>query len=240
MHRYWEIKLPLFQNSYSDRKTTKMVFTRTDLEEIKKIMGEVINEQLKDQLADSIYRKIENKFQGKIKVLENDLIGLKSDLANTKKENQSLKMALDSSEQFSRVRNIRIFGMDEAETEDLFQEILNLFTVKMKVNSINISDIKACHRVEAKNPVPDKPRTVLVSFNSVNKRTEVLKSRKLLKNTKISIKEDLTQYRLKLLSAAVAKFSSKNAWCLHGNIYVRSAGVVHRVGCDTDIQQLNV
>ena len=102
------------------------------------------------------------------------------------------------------------------------------------------SDIKNSHRVEAKNPVPDKPRAVLVEFVSVNKRSEVLKCRKLLKGSKISIKEDLTQYRLQLLTAAIAKFSSKNAWCLHGNVYVKNSGGAHRVQNESEMQVLNI
>ena len=109
----------------------------------------------------------------------------------------------------------------------------------MNINSINTSDIKRYHRVEAKNQSADKPRAILVEFTNVSKRSEVLKQRKLLKNSIIKIQEDLTQTRLKLLQSAIAKFTTRNAWCLHGNVYVKS-GVVLRVNDECDIQRLKI
>lgn len=221
-----------------------MVITRTDLDEIKKVISDEVRtaftDKFKDQLADTIYRKIEAKFNTKFEALKSDLDNVKTELMAVKRENLQLKSTLDNTEQFSRGRNVRIFGMDETENENLSLSVLKLFNNKLKLDSMNKSDIKNCLRVVAKNPVPDKPRAVLVEFVSVNKRSEVLKCRKLLKGAKISIKEDLTQYRLKLLSAAIAKFSSKNAWCLHGNVYVKNSGGVHRVQNDNDIQVLNI
>lgn len=221
-----------------------MVITRTDLDEIKKVISDEVRtaftDKFKDQLADTIYRKIEAKFNTKFEALKSDLDNVKTELMAVKRENLQLKSTLDNTEQFSRGRNVRIFGMDETENENLSLSVLKLFNNKLKLDSMNKSDIKNCLRVVAKNPVPDKPRAVLVEFVSVNKRSEVLKCRKLLKGAKISIKEDLTQYRLKLLSAAIAKFSSKNAWCLHGNVYVKNSGGVHRVQNDSDIQVLNI
>lgn len=221
-----------------------MVFTRTDLDEIKKVIGDevrkIFNDQLKARLIDSITQKIEDKFRDKLQHMETDINEMKTELMAIKRENHNLKNILDKSEQHSRGRNIRIFGLDETDNEDLSQSVLQLFTNKMQINSVNISHLNKCYRIAAKKQSSDRPRAILVEFSSVNIRSEVLKGRKSLKNTKISVKEDLTHGRLKLLNAAVTKFSSKSAWCLHGNVYVKSEGVVHRVHSDEDIQRLKL
>lgn len=104
----------------------------------------------------------------------------------------------------------------------------------MKTN-IKTTDITNIHRVEAKNPSPDRPPAVLVQFNDVNKRGVILKQRKILKNSGVIIREDLTHYRLALLKKAISKYSDKNVWSVHGNIYVKSENDVHRVNSEMDI-----
>lgn len=95
--------------------------------------------------------------------------------------------------------------------------------------------ISSCYRIVAKNSQSNRPPAVLVKFIDVNKRDSILKCRKELRSSKIFIKEDLTSDRLKLLSAAINKYTRQNAWCLHGHIYVKSDGVIHRLD---DIESL--
>lgn len=220
----------------------RMVLTRTDLDDIKKV---VVNEvraifisQLKYELVTAISQEIEKRFQMKFLELQNQVETTKSQLLSLQQENEKLKKAFDSNEQYLRSRNIRIMGMQVSQNENLTRSVLDLFNKQMNISTINSDDITKCHRVSSKNQSPDKPPVVLVEFTNINKRSEVLKSRKTLKNTNITIKEDLTKFRLNLLNAAVTKFSAKNAWCLHGNIYVRSAGVVHRVESEGDVRHL--
>lgn len=219
-----------------------MVLTRTDLDEIRKVITTevraIVLDQLKAEIIEAISQGIEKKFEKRFTDIHNDLARTKTELSSVKMDNQILRKIIDSNEQYQRNRNVRIFGLKLSENENLTQSVLNVITTKMNMVQINKTDIHKCHRVSAKNPTPDKPPAVLVEFVSVHKRSDVLKHRKLLKNTNISIKEDLTQYRLKVFSAAVSKFSSKNAWCLNGNVYVKSAGVVHRIEDESDVERL--
>lgn len=214
--------------------TVKMVLTRTDIDDIKRIISTeisaTITEQLKMQIADAIFKKIEVKFGKSLKELEDRSLGMEKAISELQEENIRLQNILDRQEQFSRGRNLRIFGMAADNDNNLPEAVVKLFTHEMKVNGLRVSDIKRCHRIRSKNPSPNKPPAVLVELANVNIRSMVLKNRSLLKSTGISVKEDITQCRLSLLKSAVNKFTSKNAWCLHGIIYVKSAdGKVHRV-----------
>lgn len=219
-----------------------MVLTRTDLEDIKTVISQEVRtifaDQIKSDLIEAITKTIEAKFETKFKSMQTELNTSRSEILEIQRENQNLKKIIDSNEQYSRRKNLRIFGMDNEKNEDPLHSVLHLFNNTMKISNINKTDIKKCHRVSPMNQSSDKPPAILVEFYDVNKRSEVLLHRKILRNTKISVKEDLTQHRLKLLNAAVSKFSAKNAWCLHGNIYVRSAGVVKRIDSEGDIIRL--
>lgn len=104
----------------------------------------------------------------------------------------------------------------------------------MNVKIDNI-DIENCHRVSSKNDKYDRPPAVLIQFRNVNTRLCLLKHRKFLKNTGITIKEDLTQSRLKLYKIAVKELGEKNVWCLNGNIYGRVDGRPRRIENEGDI-----
>lgn len=221
-----------------------MVLTRTDLDEIKRIVSDevraTITSQLKSQLADAIYKRIEAEFENTLKALKDQTSKMEMAIVDLQKENIQLKNKLDSQEQFSRGRNIRIFGMAAEKDKNLTESVLNLFTGPMKINNLNQVDIKRCQRVESKNRSSGKPAAILVEFSDINKRAMVLKNRKYLKSTGISVKEDLTKNRLELLNAAINKFTVKNAWCLHGIVYVKGAnGVIHRVDDVKCLEQLH-
>uniref|UniRef100_A0A6P7H1Z0 MutS protein homolog 5-like isoform X1 n=1 Tax=Diabrotica virgifera virgifera TaxID=50390 RepID=A0A6P7H1Z0_DIAVI len=192
------------------------------------------------QIADEIFKKIEMKFENRLKSVENEVLTLKQELKKVKSENTQLKMAVDNSEQFSRNQNIRIFGLEVSENENLKEKVCTLFKSKLKLSTFSDKDIKNSFRVAAKNPTNDKPPAVLVQLVDVNKHSEILKCRKLLKHTNIVIKEDLTKYRVQLLNSAVQKFSSKSAFCLNGNIYVKSGGSIIRVQNEKDILDIPV
>lgn len=219
-----------------------MVLLRNDIEEIRKIVADqisatILSEDFQNRLVSSLLKKIDEKLNTKIKKIEEDAASLRKEVKTLTRENCDLKMRLDSQEQYSRNRNIRIFGMKLAKEENPLDAITDLFQNKMNLTSNNVN-IENCHRVEAKNPTAGRPPAILVQFRDTNSRAAVLKNRKILKNSGVAIKEDLTLARLNLLKVAVGQFSEKNAWCLHGNIYVKCGGVVHRIQGEDDLQQL--
>lgn len=218
-----------------------MVLTRTDLDDIKKIISDqinsIFNDQFKNKIVESVAKKIGERYDVKFDKLDDEVQKIKNDLTELRNENLSLKKIVDGQEQNSRNLNIRIFGIPTSQNENIHNSVMEIFKHRIKLN-IKPEDIKKCHRIAAKNQAADKPSAVLVRFQDVNNRLMVLNNRKLLKYSGINIKEDLTKMRLLLLNFAISKFNSQNVWCLHGNIYVKYRDAVHRVTEDSDVISL--
>lgn len=112
----------------------------------------------------------------------------------------------------------------------------------MKIKNINEGAIKTCHRVQQKivNTDNARPPAILVRFTDYSIRGTVLRNRKLLKSTNIFIQEDLTKYRLTLMSNLLKKFQRKDVWCCNGNIYLKCNDVVQRIDSEDDIPTANI
>lgn len=209
-----------------------MVLTRSDLDEIRALFAtEMSKSGFHLKIVDAIYGKIEEKFNERMKRMDTQLGQVQLEVKALRDENLQLKKSADSREQYARAQNVRIFGLQRHVDENsvsLKANILDLFKNKLKID-MSENDLRNVHRVGSKISVPDKPPAVLVQFANSDLRSAVFKQRKLLKNTQLSVREDLTQNRLSLLKSAVNKFTSKNAWCLHGNIFVKCGETVHRV-----------
>lgn len=209
-----------------------MVLSRSDLESIKAIFTENFIQDIAGKVSQNILTRLEER----LKKQEETIRDLKVEIADLKSANHGFVQALDRQEQVSRSLNIRVFGVPKTENEDLRGKMLEIFK-KMQVNNLREGQIVACHRIASKNP-SDKPPAILIKFSNDAVRTAVLKNRKNLKSTNIQIKEDLTQYRVGLLTAAMKKFSSKMTWCFNGSVYVKINGVVRSIKSPEDINTL--
>lgn len=207
------------------------------MDSIKAAIKATINDQFLQELADKVVLIIGEKFQSQLNDQNEAIDALRNKVQLLEASNSQLLTKMDAQEQAARSLNIRIFGVQQAENEDLRKITLELFAKKVKVN-VKDHDIRRCYRVSAKTQVADKPPAILVTFSSDLCRTNVLKSRKQLKHSNIKIQEDLTKVRVSLFNSAVEKFSYKYAWCLNGNIYVKCDNVVHRINNKQELEDL--
>jgi len=141
---------------------------------------------------------------------------------------------LDELEQYGRRNNVRIFGVQENDNEDT-NAIVEKVASKMNV-SLPDSAIDRSHRIGSKGAFP---RPIIVKFTSYAYRSEVFFNKKRLKGTKITVREDLTKTRLKLLKDAAKSYSERNVWSIDGVIMV-NVGLRRpaRVKCQEDLQTL--
>lgn len=234
-----------------------MVLTRTDLEEIRKLVseeaGNIMNEIFLNNIADKIIKTVSEKFSIILDDQKETICKLNTEVQELKTVNKNLQKNIDKHEQYSRNLNLRIFGVKEepknyhnqegansnkggSQEMKEVREVLDLFRNKLKVD-IKEGDIRRCHRVNAKNPdsKQPRPRAILVRFVSNNKRMLILKSKSALKSTEIQIREDLTKNRFALLQRAIKKYTHKNAWCRNGTIYTKVNGQVRRIEDDSDL-----
>lgn len=183
---------------------------------------------IKDSVIAELQAVIENN-TAVIAKLQNSLE--ERDKKISQLESQLIKKT-DELEQYQRRQCLRIFGVPEEAGEDTDKIAMNV-AEKIGVKLV-LSDIDRSHRVGVKK---DKPRPVIVKFTSYRKRSEVFRSKKLLKNTGVTIREDLSQIRYKLLQQCISKYGLVNVWTIDGIIMVNTGQNKIRVTCEEDISR---
>lgn len=136
------------------------------------------NAELKDSITNGIMEKIEDKL---IPIREENKI-LKTKVEQLEKEVDYLKKA-------ERNNNIIVFGLEENEksSNELILKLKETFNQDLNIK-VEERDINKIYRLGNKKRESNKPRPVLCSFINNWKKTEIIKSKKNLKN--IHIAED--------------------------------------------------
>lgn len=141
---------------------------------------------------------------------------------------------LDDLEQRSRLENLRIFGIPEKpgeKTDQLVLDVANKIGVTLAPNSIGRS-----HRVRPKKP--GSKRAIIVKFVSFADRQKMFSAKKLLKGTKMSIREDLTAVRQAILKRATELFTDCSVWSQNGVIVIKSGEDFHCVQTMQELESL--
>lgn len=213
-----------------------MPLSSADLREIKSTIISTFSDRFLQDIAERVASIVGKKFEQQLNAQNEVINSLEVKISQLQSDKHSLEAKIDSQEQTSRNLNLRIFNMHAADDKDLNSEVQKLFSITLKADT-KPSDIERCHRISPKIP-SDKPPAVLVRFTNESARLSVLKMRKFLKDSNVYIKEDLTKVRLALFQTAVREFSSKSAWVLNGNVYVKVDNKVHRISCESELFEL--
>lgn len=214
-----------------------MPFTKGQTEDIQSILNDHIKQLFEnDEFVNGITKSLSEVL---LKKLTEEMDAIKANVSVVKETNERLvrennllkrefekqKLNLDQQEQYSRRNCIRIFGIIEEESENTDEKVLIVFNNKMNLN-ISKVDLDRTHRVGAVKSDKSvsksnaKHRPIIVKFVSYQKRNLVFTNKKSLKATGISIREDLTKYRLSLLQDAIKKFGVANVWSSDGRILI--------------------
>ncbi|XP_063970662.1 uncharacterized protein LOC135157761 [Lytechinus pictus] len=133
----------------------------------------------------------------------------------------ALQVKTDDMEQYSRRKNIRIYGIEEKEGEST-DEVVGNVAKRMGVE-ISLSDIDRSHRlgpVKAAGAAERSgSRPIIVKFASQNAKFKFVRGRPSLKGSSIYLNEDLTQRRQKLYHAARHAGKVEKVWAVDGRIY---------------------
>ncbi|KAK3920648.1 LINE-1 retrotransposable element ORF1 protein [Frankliniella fusca] len=154
--------------------------------------------------------------------LHDEVISLKEELKEKDEIIQELEARLDSKvdelEQYGRRNNLRIFGVKEREGECTDDIVLTVAS-KMDV-TFDRSVIDRSHRIGAKGS-ENRPRPIIVKFVSYAHRSQMFRAKKNLKGSNITVREDLTRERLKVLKGAASAYGVKKVWSIDGVIKVK-------------------
>nr|CAI5841198.1 unnamed protein product [Callosobruchus analis]CAI5848245.1 unnamed protein product [Callosobruchus analis] len=227
-----------------------MVLTREIRDEIKGTVSHTINsilneeyvKQLVEKVTDSIVKTlerriahIEEKLEKIIKENSTVITDIKEEAAILKSENEFLLRKFDDIDQKGRCNSLRIFNLKESEGENLSNEVTQLVNSKLGIK-IKDGDIITCIRVGEKRG--NRPRGVLLKLDNMELRRNIYSKKKMLKGSGVVIKEDLSDYRLKLMDAAIEKTSFRRVWSFNGNIFVLHNNKKMRIKSKEDLAKL--
>ena len=100
-------------------------------------------------------------------------------------------------------------------------------TIETKMNiKITDNDIDRTHRI-GKPKNNGKPRPVIIKFARYNVRKKIFSSKKVLKDSGVSITESLTTFHMKKLNNARETFGFTNVWTVDGRIFYSENGSQH-------------
>lgn len=180
--------------------------TRSALEKdetlIQKIIEKILlNPDFIDKLVLAFDKRLEEQ-SSKTKVLEEKV--------------ESLENSVEALEQYSRCNSIRIFGVPEVPAEKVEETVIGLFSDKLKVR-VPLEEIDICHRLRERE---GQHRPILVKFCRKSTKNLIYSVKKLLKGTRIVIREDLTSKRMLMIKELSKVLGYKSVFTVNGNVCV--------------------
>ena len=176
------------------------------------------NDQVVRKLKSALYPE---ELSNKLDTLTLTIAGLTSQLENKERritvledQVELLQRECDNLQQYFRRCNLRFHGIPETgEGEDTTLKVLELINSKMAVTPpVAKEDIVVSHRLGKQSDT--RPRAVIVVFNKITVRNDVIRARRRLRNTtdqhQVFVNEDLTQRRAALAAATRQLKRKKN------------------------------
>lgn len=203
-----------------------MVVTKQLITNVQTIIKEALKkEEFITLLSRSLATTLCTKIDEEISQLKEEI----NDVREECKESQSkvseleikLEQKIDNIEQYSRRKNLRLFGLAEKQNEDTEKVFIEHCKNKLKLDIVP-ADIDRCHRIGKKEE--DKIRPIFIKFVGYKKKMEVFQNKKKLKGTGQSIREDMTQKKLHIFKQAVETYGLKKTWTKDGITFIDSNG----------------
>ncbi len=160
--------------------------------------------------------------QSQLKQKSDETERLKKDFDDLTDDNSEMVRKLNDLEQYTRRNSVRLFGIPEStdKHENCDNIITNLARDKLGVN-LDVNEIDRSHRVGKKSNEPGKkPRPIIVKLATYRSRQKLIRNRRKLNGTGITIKEDLTRTNQTLLEQVSRTDKVLSSWTTDGRILV--------------------
>ena len=179
---------------------------------------EVRIEQLESTLFEMQTQR--DVLSAEIKLLREENKELRDQVSQCQKDSSSRRREVNDLEQHSRQFNLRVYGVKEAQggketVEDCVAHCREIFSKKIGV-PVTAQDVDMAHRTG--KPGGPRPRPIIVRLHSRRLRSQVLADRRKLKQSGVSVGEDLTQLNYRLLQRASQHSTTLAAWSSNGKI----------------------
>ena len=128
---------------------------------------------------------------------------------------KSLEKVSDDHEWYSRGDCLMIHGIEE-DKDEVTDDIVNMLQDKLELDISKKKDIDRSYRIG--KPSPRKKKPIIVKFVLYNDCHKAYSNKKRLKDSRISITESLTAYRMGQLNKAWDEHDFQNVWTHDGKI----------------------
>lgn len=231
--------------SDTDQRVTEMAETEEDRDlKLLKKMDDLLKVRL-DDMKNDVVREVNITLREHVDRLEGKLFSvetkteqvqrdlelecqktkmLEAKLKDTETSIQNMSQRLVDLEQYSRRNNIKIFGLEEAEDEDIKKKVVSLITEKVKVK-IDEDDIDVAHRFNTRSEASkvNGARPIIVKLQRRDLKLEILKSRRNLKASGVFLCEHLCKPLNALFNRVRRHDQVTSAWTWEGAVYGKIA-----------------
>ena len=147
-------------------------------------------------------------------------------MAELDAKNQKLEAKVDHLKQYTRRTNIRIFEIKEQTGEDTDHLVKEFCKYKLGI-VLNNENISRSHRIGPKRMTNAiRPRPIIVRLTQHNKKVEILKKRRSLRDRKsrYTVKEDLTETRWSIFKTLRDEYEDNKSkvWTIDSIIFFRT------------------
>jgi len=150
---------------------------------------------------------------------------------------ESITIKQDELDAYSRRNCLLVHGIKEVQNEDSTSVVLDLLREK-GIADLSAESIDRSHRLGPSNQSRKKPRPIIIKFCSYAHRRIVYSNKKKLKDSGITITEQLTGTRMEILRKARTRFSHTNIWTSDGTIIILHNNQRHRITTHNALNQL--
>ncbi|CAH1964598.1 unnamed protein product [Acanthoscelides obtectus] len=193
-----------------------MPLTRDQMADVRLIIKQTIEELLSD---DKFLTLISDKIEQKLGIKESQqkMVELEKQIVDLRHAKNKLECDLGKFQQHARRKSFRIVGMKESHGISVLEQVLTLCEDNLKTRVLE-ENIENCFWLGRKK---NEQRSVLFTVNSHNLKMKLLRNRKLLKGSGITLTEDMSPARYKLYQKAVQKWGKQKTWFYNGEIWVK-------------------
>lgn len=196
-----------------------MPFTQSQVSDIKELIASTIRNVFTDDFISDVADKVVDKIG--FADVKTKLEGQAEEIAELKETNAALLMKMDSCEQYSKMHNLRIFGLNENPNENLNRVLSDFVRTKLNID-ITEDDIDYCTRIG--KPIAGKSRGILLRVANFRHKQQIMKNRRNLRGSRVFIADDLASRRHDLFKSIKADLGGKNVWIMDGRIFVKIRG----------------
>ncbi|CAB4002485.1 Hypothetical predicted protein [Paramuricea clavata] len=182
-----DVKAELFNLLSTDKDLISKVTQALSMAEKLEISckQEVFNGLSHEQLD---LKQKQQELTGKVQQLETEM------------ESNKLKFMdeVDNINQYGHRNCLLVHGVTEAPQENTDDTVIDIFKSKLNVD-ITKQDLDRSHRLRSRRQNFNRPRPIIIKFCSYNRRAEIFRIKRHLKNTGITISESLIAHRQHLM-----------------------------------------